>query len=311
MLCFLFKLLTFIGFVRVLLWIFGYVKKLFLLKEINFAERYGRSSWAVVTGGSEGIGFGIAKRLAKEGFNIVLIARKEDKLRQAKEELLKINPLADVLTISKDFAESHKAEFFEDIERRLSTLDISILVNNVGLLHIKNVMDMTAAEIRDEIVVNTCSQIGMSKILLPRFQKRSKRCAQIDLSSSATVNPMPLFGVYGATKAVNQYMSHGLASYVKNTDFLTVNPGIVSTPMTNHKTVNSGADPALKVASVDDAVKGIFEALGNVSWTAGALKHTMIYEVLYSVVPLIPLDIRSLIFSKQKSTTSVEFWKSG
>jgi 17beta-estradiol 17-dehydrogenase / very-long-chain 3-oxoacyl-CoA reductase len=50
----------------------------------NFQKRYGRNTWALVTGSSEGIGKGIAIALAKQGFNLILSARTESKLDVAK-----------------------------------------------------------------------------------------------------------------------------------------------------------------------------------------------------------------------------------
>lgn len=49
--------------------------KLLLRRRINFQKRYGRNSWALITGSSDGIGKGIAGALAKKGFNIILSAR--------------------------------------------------------------------------------------------------------------------------------------------------------------------------------------------------------------------------------------------
>ena len=49
------------------------------MPRLNLLKRYG-GGWALVTGGSEGIGFAIAEELAKEGFNIVLVSRSKEKL---------------------------------------------------------------------------------------------------------------------------------------------------------------------------------------------------------------------------------------
>ena len=55
-------------------------------------ERYGSDSWAVVTGGSEGVGYAFAEELANRGFNIVLMARDLKKLNDCAEKLQKIKP---------------------------------------------------------------------------------------------------------------------------------------------------------------------------------------------------------------------------
>jgi short-subunit dehydrogenase len=54
-------------------------------------ERYGRNSWAVVTGGSDGIGLAMCKELAKREFNIVIVARNKEKMHDAEREIKAVN----------------------------------------------------------------------------------------------------------------------------------------------------------------------------------------------------------------------------
>jgi 17beta-estradiol 17-dehydrogenase / very-long-chain 3-oxoacyl-CoA reductase len=63
------------------------IYKTLLRPRVNFGKRYGRGSWALVTGSSDGIGKAIAFELAKSGFNIVLSARTESKLETARQDL--------------------------------------------------------------------------------------------------------------------------------------------------------------------------------------------------------------------------------
>ena len=53
----------------------------------HLTQRYGRGSWALITGGSDGIGLEMAKELARKQFNIVIIARNEEKLKKAENVL--------------------------------------------------------------------------------------------------------------------------------------------------------------------------------------------------------------------------------
>ncbi len=59
---------------------------------LNLSDRYGRGSWAVVSGASDGIGLGFSVELAKRGFNICLLARSEIKLRKAVAEVEAARP---------------------------------------------------------------------------------------------------------------------------------------------------------------------------------------------------------------------------
>ena len=54
-----------------------------ILPEKNYAERYGANSWAIVTGGSDGLGLGFCEEFATLGFNICMIARNQQKMQDA------------------------------------------------------------------------------------------------------------------------------------------------------------------------------------------------------------------------------------
>ena len=75
-------------------------------RRVDFKRRYGRNSWALVTGSSDGIGKGIAFSLAKEGFNIILSARTESKLEGARNELKRLYPLQDFKILVVDYEKS-------------------------------------------------------------------------------------------------------------------------------------------------------------------------------------------------------------
>lgn len=91
-------------------------------------QTYGK--WAVVTGCTDGIGKAYAEQLAKRGFNIVLISRTLDKLKQ---QALELENNYNVLTkvIAADFTEPDV--IYPEIGAQLEDLDIGILVNNVGV----------------------------------------------------------------------------------------------------------------------------------------------------------------------------------
>ena len=100
-------------------------------------ERYGRGSWAVVTGATDGIGKAIAMDLASRGFNIVLISRTLSKLNSVAEEIQAIQfegKNTQTRVIANDFSKDFTAKVFEDMYRdKMADLDISILANNVGM----------------------------------------------------------------------------------------------------------------------------------------------------------------------------------
>ena len=98
-------------------------------------ERHGKT-WAVVTGGSDGIGLSICKRLANEGFNICIVARNEDKMKEKIREIKKESTNKELQTyyvvcdLSKLYSfEDYKMKIMKEIEH----LEIGMIVLNAGI----------------------------------------------------------------------------------------------------------------------------------------------------------------------------------
>ena len=83
-------LVTLIGIyilLRILYHIWLCIQEVFLMKELDLLNRYGRGSWAFITGSTDGIGLGFAHNLARRGFNVIICARNPEKLARRKKEL--------------------------------------------------------------------------------------------------------------------------------------------------------------------------------------------------------------------------------
>merc|ERR1712048_315786 len=106
-----------------------YMIRLYVLPKFGMKlnlKKFG--SWAVITGATDGIGKAIAKQLAKQGLNLVMISRFEDKLKATAEEIG--SEKIEIKTISYDFSDP---DDYDRIAGQLKNLDIGILVNNVGM----------------------------------------------------------------------------------------------------------------------------------------------------------------------------------
>jgi hypothetical protein len=79
--------LVFIIWISKILW--SLIKA--ILPSKNYRERYGQPSWAVVTGGSDGIGLGFCEELAALGFNVCMIARNRSKMEEALRKIKDLN----------------------------------------------------------------------------------------------------------------------------------------------------------------------------------------------------------------------------
>ena len=196
------------------------------------AERYGKGSWAVVTGATGGLGEEYSKQLAEMGFNIVLVSRDKAKL-EASEGILKAsNPTTKTRIIQADFSESMTPDFYQNIYKQLEDLDISILVNNAGIALFNYFEKVSAQEIKDMIQTNCSSYLFLAQSLAQKLMNREKRGAIINVGSLAGLSPNPLQGGYCATKRFVRFLSYMLDDmFKKNIDVLNVAPGFVSTKL--------------------------------------------------------------------------------
>lgn len=132
-----------------------------LLRNFGFGTkcttaRYGKDSWAIVTGATEGVGKAAAIHLAKEGFNIVLISRTLAKLETVAKEVEQAAATADkkikTRVVQLDFTKTFDAATFKKVyDEKLQDLDISVLVNNEGMGNPKmeSFLDTSASDVHN------------------------------------------------------------------------------------------------------------------------------------------------------------------
>ncbi|CAD8075961.1 unnamed protein product [Paramecium primaurelia] len=199
----------------------------------NLLYRYGEESWAVVTGGSDGIGKEFCIQLAKQKFNIAIIGRNANKMDQVCLELQGFG--VQTKFIVADFNNGYAVDFYNKIYEQLEYLDISILVNNVGAAEAGQFEQMKMEDSFMMFRVNALSTLMMTRILINKLQNRNKKSAVITISSGLAYLPSPLVSVYSGTKAFTNYFTQSLALTSKNTDFMSVTPLGVSTKMLGNR----------------------------------------------------------------------------
>jgi 17beta-estradiol 17-dehydrogenase / very-long-chain 3-oxoacyl-CoA reductase len=166
----------------------------------NLVKRYGAKSYVVITGSTDGIGKALAFEFAKLGFNIVSISRSLEKLTKTAEEITEKYPSVIVKSIQADFSKACEKGFFLKIHEQTKDLDISILVNNVGIDCIELFSELTEEFIHNMLSINVYTCTMMTKLLLNKMAAR-KRSAVITMGSLAGQMPISYFNVYCATKA--------------------------------------------------------------------------------------------------------------
>ncbi|HUF32861.1 MAG TPA: SDR family oxidoreductase [Acidimicrobiales bacterium] len=167
---------------------------------------------ALVTGASSGIGESFARALAGRGTNLVLVARRRDRLDQLAAALregsgIEVEVLAADLT--DDLGLANVAERLSDDAR-----PVDLLVNNAGFGTSGALVDVDPARHADEIALNVGALVALTHAALPGMVARG-RGAVVNVSSVASFQPAPKMAVYAATKAFVTSFSESLAEEVR------------------------------------------------------------------------------------------------
>jgi uncharacterized protein len=163
---------------------------------------------ALITGASAGIGREFARQLAGRAKSLILIARREQRLDELRDELSQQNPKLAILFRKTDLANLAQVnELLAWLDRE--KIDVDLLINNAGLGD--SGAFATSDPIRNEqmTLVNIVALTALTRHLLPRMIAR-RRGGILNVSSSAGFLPIPDFGVYAATKAYVTSFSEAL-----------------------------------------------------------------------------------------------------
>ncbi|WP_296942663.1 SDR family oxidoreductase [uncultured Massilia sp.] len=152
---------------------------------------------AVVTGASSGIGAIYADRLARRGYDLVLVARSAERLH-ALAERLKATHGRTVRTIAADLTQDADLARVEDLLR--NDAGITLLVNNAGVGGAGPLLDSDIGKMQDMIALNVTAPTRLAYAAAPGFVARG-RGAFINIASIVAIAPEVLNGVYGGSKA--------------------------------------------------------------------------------------------------------------
>ncbi|WP_435196069.1 SDR family oxidoreductase [Natronomonas sp. EA1] len=184
---------------------------------------------AIVTGASAGIGAATATQLAKEGANVAVAARREDRLNELKDELeARYDTVIEVVPTDVT-DEAAVAALVEATVEQFGGLDV--LVNNAGLAQGADVESMTTEEYRTMMSVNCDGMFYATRAAIPHLRESSG--ALIFLGSFAGKFPRPFNPVYAATKWWTRGFAKSVSAQVGTDMGVTViNPAAVRTEFT-------------------------------------------------------------------------------
>ncbi len=156
------------------------------------------STTALVTGASSGLGEEFARQLAARGANLILVARRADRLESLAAELR----AAAGVTVTVIAADLSLPGSGSALATRVSELGLSVdtLVNNAGFGTHARFEHEDPAVIQEQIALNVAALVGITRAFYPRMLQQG-RGALITVASNVAYQPVPLMAVYGATKA--------------------------------------------------------------------------------------------------------------
>jgi len=207
---------------------------------------------ALITGASTGIGATYAKRLARRGYDLILVARSKPNLEKLAQELtsqfgVRVQVLPADLTLEADLTR---------VEATLrNDASITLLVNNAGSATLGAFAGADIARLGREIQLNLIAPTRLSHAALPGFLAR-KRGGFINIASVMSQMLQPGNAVYGATKGYLLHFSEVLALELASTEIRVqaVLPGATRTALWNGSGVELKDLPADIVMDVDEMV---------------------------------------------------------
>ena len=166
-----------------------------------------RKNWALVTGASGGIGKDIALLLAQRGYDLILVARSEEKLQALAREIESTYQRTTRVVVQDLGVHGSVAQLMNRIGTDVA--DIEVLVNNAGFGLSGAFADSEAHRLTEMVQLNVTSLMELTRAVLPSMQTR--RCGYImNIASVVAFQPCPHFAVYGATKAFVLSMTQAL-----------------------------------------------------------------------------------------------------
>jgi Tropinone reductase 1 len=164
---------------------------------------------ALVTGASAGIGLAIARELAALGADLMLVARGDDELRRARDELARRHPTLDVRALAADVADAGGRRAILDwVEERAEGLHI--LINNAGGNVTKAAVDYTEDEWRGIFETNLFSAFELSRRAHPLLARQAASCI-VNVGSVSGLTHVRSGAIYGMTKAALHQLTRNLA----------------------------------------------------------------------------------------------------
>ena len=168
---------------------------------------------ALITGASAGIGREFARQLARRARSLILVARREQKMNELRDELRQAHPNLIVHIRETDLADPGQLkELMAWLDRE--KIDVDVLINNAGLGDLGSFVTSDSTRNEQMLLVNIVALTSLTRHLLTQMIAR-RRGGILNVSSSAGFLPIPGFAVYAASKAYVTSFSEALRAELR------------------------------------------------------------------------------------------------
>lgn len=202
-----------------------------MINESITKEQALRNFWSnktvLITGGSAGLGKGLALSLAELNAKVVVIARRKERLEKLKIDNDKI------LTIEADI--SNKEDIYKITGQAVGELGktIDVIINNastLGISPLRSLIDTPCENFSQTLETNLLGPFRLIKALLPGMLLNHKGLI-VNITSDASISPYPDWGIYSVSKAALDHMTAIWSKELPEITFFSIDPGDMYTDM--------------------------------------------------------------------------------
>ncbi|GLZ11726.1 short-chain dehydrogenase [Actinomadura sp. NBRC 104425] len=216
------------------------------------------SRLALVTGATSGIGRAFAERLAADGYDLVLVGRRKERL----DEFADAHPQVAVRTVTADLS---TGDGIDEVARICATEPLTMLVNNAGVAHYMPLAELPADRAAEIVGVKVLAPTMLTRAAVAGMQERGEGTiinvsGMIAFSGPAPHSQMPRRAVYGGSLAYLVALSQILSAELEGTGVRVqvVCPGVVATEFHERQGIDMSALPRM---AADDVVTASLRGL--------------------------------------------------
>ena len=263
-----------------------------------------KGKWALITGASSGIGREFAVLLASKGMNLVIAARRKERLEKMKDDLasrfgIEVCPVQVDLS-TKDGAKALFESATENGRR------ISMLINNAGNGSYGHFSMHSWLEYSSTIQLNAVSLVELSFLFSNHMKSQQNQCYIANVASVAAFQPVPMFTVYAATKGFVRFFSEAMRYEFKesNISVSCICPGGTYTEFLENAGQKLGKTAHMGMMSASDVVNiSLRGMLNRKNLIAPGLLNVVMYWVSNIIPTFLMMRLAYTVMSKTVQVT--------